>query len=96
MQQTVALAARDLGGELADKEVDGSLSGTVTHLVRPRSYLVIGHLGQLKGMGGGVHREKFQSFELYRRNLYEPEIVTFDELLARAEWLVEVAEAEKE
>lgn len=95
IQQTVAFAARDLGGELADKEVDGSLSGTVTYLVRPRSYLVIGHLNQLKGANGGVHPEKFQSFELYRRNLYEPDIVTFDELLIRAEWLVEIAEAEK-
>jgi len=39
---------------------------------------------------GGVHRAKYESFELYRRNLYEPEIITFDELLARAEWHVEV------
>ncbi len=35
-----------------------------------------------------------RSFELYRRNLYEPEVITFDELLARAEWHVEVAERE--
>jgi hypothetical protein len=34
----------------------------------------------------GVHKERYRSFELYRRNLYEPEIVAFDELLARAEW----------
>lgn len=33
-------------------------------------------------------------FELYRRNLQEPEIVTYDELLARAEWHVELAEQE--
>jgi hypothetical protein len=33
-----------------------------------------------------------KSFELYRRNLYEPEIITFDELLARAEWHVALAE----
>ena len=38
----------------------------------------------------GVHRPKYESFELYRRNLYEPEVITFDELLARAEWHVEV------
>lgn len=95
VQQTVALAARDLNGKLPDTEPDGSLSGTMTYLVRPRSYLVVGHLDKLKGPTGGVHESKFQSFELYRRNLYEPEIVTFDELLARAEWLVEVAAAEK-
>jgi hypothetical protein len=37
---------------------------------------------------------KFRSFELFRRNLHEPEIVTYDELLARAEWHVEIAERE--
>ena len=37
---------------------------------------------------------RFSSFELYRRNLYEPEVLTFDELLARAEWYVALAESE--
>lgn len=95
VQQTVALAAQGLNGKLPDTESDGSLADTMTYLVRPRSYLVVGHLNKLKGPTGGVHEGKFQSFELYRRNLYEPEIVTFDELLARAEWLVEVAASEK-
>lgn len=31
---------------------------------------------------------KFRSFELHRRNLYKPEVITFDELLASAEWQV--------
>jgi hypothetical protein len=33
---------------------------------------------------------KYDFFELYRRNLYEPEIVTIDELFSRAEWHVEI------
>jgi hypothetical protein len=28
---------------------------------------------------------------LFRRNLHEPEVITFDELVARAEWHVEAA-----
>lgn len=58
-------------------------------MVRPRSFLILGNLEQLHAPEG-VHVAKFESFELYRRNLYEPEIITFDELLARAEWHVEV------
>jgi hypothetical protein len=42
-----------------------------------------------------VHPGRFSSFELYRRNLYELEILTFDELLARAEWHVALAEGEQ-
>lgn len=85
IQQTVHLATRDIQGRLADKGEDGAETGEHTYVVRPRSFLIAGSLDQLRGLGG-VHKEKYESFELYRRNLYEPEIVTFDELLARAEW----------
>lgn len=44
------------------------------------------------GAPGGEHAA--QGGVLYRRNLYEPEILTFDELLARAEWHVALAEGE--
>jgi hypothetical protein len=85
IQQTVHLATREIQGRLADKDPDGAETGEHTYGVRPRSFLIAGSLDQLRGPGG-VHKEKYESFELYRRNLYEPEIVTFDELLARAEW----------
>ena len=90
-QQTVYAAARDIGERLADRDMSGAETGEATFLVRPRSFLILGHLGQLQGEAGGVHREKYRSFEIYRRNLLEPEVLTFDELLARAEWHVSVA-----
>jgi hypothetical protein len=49
-------------------------------------------LSRFVGDHGGHDPARFRSFERYRRNLVEPEVVTFDELLARAEWLVETAE----
>jgi hypothetical protein len=88
-QGTVHLAVRDIGDRLADLATDGSdLPGSFTYMIRPRSYLVIGTLSELVGEAGGDHRDKIRSFELFRRNLYEPEVITFDELLARAEWYV--------
>nr|WP_184843421.1 Shedu immune nuclease family protein [Kribbella solani] len=94
VQQTVYRAVQELSDKFADKDTDGGNLGTDTYLVRPRSFLIVGHLSQLLSSGGGVMDDKQRSFELYRRNLYEPEILTFDELLARAEWLL--AEAEDE
>jgi Domain of unknown function (DUF4263) len=94
VQQTVFIATRQIGDRLADIDEEGAETGEATSLVRPRSYLIVGHLDELRG-ASGVHRPKHQSFELYRRNLYEPEIITFDELLARAEWHVAVAEQEE-
>jgi hypothetical protein len=85
IQQTVHLATQDIRGRLADKDETGAETGEHTYVVRPRSFLIVGSLDQLR-TASGVHKDKYESFELYRRNLYEPEIVTFDELLARAEW----------
>lgn len=93
LQQTVDRAVDDIRKRLPDTDEEGAETGEATWLIRPRSFLILGHLDQLRG-AEGVHAAKYQSFELYRRNLYEPEIITFDELLARAEWHVELAELE--
>ena len=94
-QGTVHQAVEQLGLKLEHKDSNGNtVLGDFTYLVRPRSYLVIGSLTQLQGETGGNHDDKVRSFELYRRSLVEPEIVTFDEILARAEWLIDNAAAE--
>lgn len=93
VQQTLHRANQQLGDLLLDRDETDALTGAATYLLRPRSFLIIGHLDQLKG-AAGVQPERYQSFELYRRNLYEPEVLTFDELLARAEWHVSTAESE--
>jgi hypothetical protein len=90
---TVHRAVDHIGERIAAIADDGSeIPGRFTYLVRPRSYLVVGNLEQLIGEGGGDHVDRIRSFELYRRQLAEPEIITFDELLARAEWSVSLAE----
>lgn len=93
VQQTVHLAVRDLGVDhVQDLAEDGSLLDSSTFVLRPRSYVIAGHSSELFGQGGGPRPDRVRSFELFRRNLAEPEILTFDELLARAEWHVELAE----
>jgi Shedu protein SduA, C-terminal len=92
-QATVRRAIQDIGEVLRSKAADGSeIPDDMTFLTRPRSFLVAGQLTQLLGEDGGPHQEKIRSFELFRRSLTDPEIVTFDELLARAEWVVDVEE----
>lgn len=87
-QQTVHLARQYIGDHLPEKDEEGGETGDVAKLVRPRSYLIAGDLRECMTEKGNLHPEKHRSFELGRRNLYEPEIITFDELLARAEWHV--------
>lgn len=92
VQQTVRMAVRDLGEFVEDRASDGSRSGTGTFITQPKAFLVVGNLSQLQGDSGGAIDDKVHSFELFRRNLVQPEVITFDELLARAEWHVKLAE----
>lgn len=94
IQQTTHAAVSDLEHFLADKDEDGGAMSTGTYIFRPRSYLIIGSQTEFLGQSGGAIPSKYRSFELFRRNIYEPEVLTFDELLARAEWHVEMAEKE--
>ena len=92
VQGTVQRATFDIRERLQERGNDGSdIPGAFSYLLRPRSYLIIGSLKQLLGERGGLNTDKYQSFELYRRHTQEPETVTFDELLARAEGLLEVS-----
>lgn len=65
------------------KDRHGNDLNEVVYAVQPRSYLVIGNLGELSG-----NDDKVACFELYRRNVHSPEIVTFDELFHRARFIV--------
>lgn len=95
IQGTVHRAVEHIGRRLATTDPDGSeVPGDFTYLVRPRSFLVVGDLQQLTGAGGGDHPDRVLSFELFRRQTLEPEVVTFDELLARADWTIDVAAAQ--
>lgn len=88
IHQTVDRAVRDLSERLIQTDEEGTEVGEEAFLVRPRSFLIAGDLGQFRGEHGGVNAAKYRSFELFRRHLTEPEVITFDELLARAEWHV--------
>lgn len=66
------------------KDAVGSDTGEVAYSVEPRSYLVIGDMSELRG-----NDDKVACFELYRRNIRSPEIITFDELYQRARCIVE-------
>lgn len=53
------------------------------HTVNPKGLLVLGHTSQFEN-----NREKIETFENYRRNISNPEIITFDELFERAKFIV--------
>ena len=54
---------------------------------RPRSILIIGNLSEFINENG-FSIERYRTFEMYRRSLVSPEIITYDELYDRARSLI--------
>ena len=89
-QKTVDSAERRLGRRVTPRDADGNPTGEVAFLMRPRSVVVAGNLNEFIA-DKGINDQKFGSFELYRRQLVAPEIITFDELFQRARLILETS-----
>lgn len=88
---TAERARDDLGAWLEARDDGGYLTGERIYAGTPRSYLIIGRLASLTHEGS-VHPDMVRSFELYRRHLSFPEVLTYDEVLARARWSLDLLE----
>lgn len=85
---TVSLATETIRTKLALTDEVGNPTGEEAYNYLPKSFLVIGSLKEFVG-DHGVNQERYRSFELFRRNTTNPEIITFDELFERARFIVE-------
>ncbi len=91
IQKTVQLSLEEINTKTQVKNNEGVLTGESLYLYQPKSFLVIGMLSEFSGEHG-ENEEKFSSFELLRRNLINPEVITFDELYQRAKYIVDFEE----
>ena len=72
--------------EIEGSRTEANREGMTTdgvYTVKPRGIIVIGKLTELDD------REKRNSFEQFRNNLHNPEIITYDELYERARFIVD-------
>jgi hypothetical protein len=72
-------------------ENNDKLMAEKIYTVSPKGILVIGNTKELMG-----DRERIETFQSYRNNINNPEIVTFDELYGRAKYIVEHTEGDQE
>lgn len=91
VQGTVARAADDIRTRLVGRTDQGTPTGEEAYNYMPKSFLVVGHLKQFV-QEHGVNEDRHRSFELFRGNTIRPEIITFDELYERAQFIVRHAE----
>ncbi|WGJ15774.1 DUF4263 domain-containing protein [Methylocapsa sp. D3K7] len=91
VQATVQEAVQNIGRKLAPMNDYGDPTGEILFNIEPRSFLVIGSLDQFVATQG-INEQKFRSFETFRRNTRRPEVLTFDEVLHRAQFIIEHSE----
>ena len=88
---TIDRARDDLGAWLSPRDEQGFPTGESIFTGMPRSFLIIGRLGSLT-RDGRPHPDMVRSLELFRGHLHTPEVLTYDEVLARARWALELIE----
>lgn len=76
------------------KDEEGFTKKEVIFSYQPKGILVVGTLGQFK-KDDQYHEAKVSSFELYRRQITNPEIITFDELFHRAKHIISNVQDDK-
>jgi hypothetical protein len=87
-QENVRVAIDEMNHHYRFTDENGDPTGEEIMAVQPRSFLIIGKLTEFQSKNG-VNVARYRSFEDYRRNLRQPEILTFDELYERARFIVE-------
>lgn len=92
VQGSVALASESIQTMLSIDDKFGNPTGEEAFNYLPKSFLVIGSLSDFVG-DHGVNEDRYRSFELLRRNIANPEVVTFDELYERARFIVQQHES---
>lgn len=85
---TVHAALDNIRGRLEPVRSGGAPTGEVLYGIKPRSFVIAGQLSEFE-TEQGVNEQKYRSFEMFRRSLREPEVITFDELYHRARYIVD-------
>jgi len=88
IQATVSYASESLFGRRSVVGDDGFPSGEEVFNFSPRSFVVVGSLGEFR-REQGVSEDRLRAFELYRTHLHQPEVYTFDEIFERARHIVD-------
>lgn len=89
LQKTVRKAFRLMVKQVDQHTApDGTPTGLDFSTTKPRQVLLIGNLHEFR-TSDGVNGEMMESFELYRKAQSEVEVITFDELIERARFIVD-------
>jgi Domain of unknown function (DUF4263) len=86
VQRTIQKAIDDISTKTEIKDTEGNLTNEVLYLYNPKAFLLIGNLNEFI-VSDKINNVKYSSFEMFRKNLKNIEILTYDELYQRAYYI---------
>ena len=92
VHKTIQSSLENLINKIEPTDRDGNPTGEEIFMYRPKSFLLVGSLNEFT-VEHGINKERYSSFELYRRSIKDIDIITFDELLERAKFIVNSEDA---
>jgi len=93
LQGTISRAIQDIYGKFKITDEEGYPTNEDVFLYKPKAFLIIGELSEFKN-DQGIHEAQYRSFELFRKNINDIEILTFDELYERVKYIVNHSDRE--
>lgn len=91
VQVSITEATKNLSDKISMDDENGNPTGEEIFNYKPKAFLVIGSLNEFNSEHG-VNKDKLRSFELFRKSIINPEIITFDELYERAKFITNTIE----
>ncbi|MBE8724006.1 Shedu immune nuclease family protein [Flavobacterium hungaricum] len=88
VQRTIQKAIFDMKTKIEIVDKQGDLTGEELYLYNPKGFILIGNQNEFI-TEGRINQIKYSSFEMFRKNLKNIEILTFDELYQRAKYICE-------
>ncbi len=92
VHRTIQKSIKNIQTKTEVKDEEDNITDEELFLYSPKSFLIIGSLAEFIGDNGKINETKYSSFQMYRQNLKSPEIITFDELLERARYIIKNSE----
>lgn len=86
VQRTVHKAIKDFSTKTEIKDNQDNLTGETLYLYNPKAFILIGNLNEFI-VDEKINETKFSSFEMFRKNLKNIEVITYDELYERAYYI---------
>ena len=91
VQRSVQRSIESIKTKTEVKDEEDKPTGEQLFLYKPKAFLVIGSLSEFVA-DDRINEMKYSSFELFRKSIDTPEILTYDELYERASFIVKNAE----